>query len=135
MRLFPVESVNSNAPRSTGSESSAAAGPVPRSTVVVASNYHGKQQGQATGFLASAIPLAQVVSLLIAGALAYLVHCGVPPRAVADLNLAQLSALAASGNDVAGRVVAVCGAALKPASARGLRRRLDARVAKHAGIT
>jgi MFS family permease len=40
----------------------------PSLTVVVASNYHGKQQGQAIGFLASAIPLAQVVSLLVAGA-------------------------------------------------------------------
>jgi MFS family permease len=42
----------------------------PALTVVIASNYHGKQQGQAIGFLASAIPLAQVVSLLVAGALA-----------------------------------------------------------------
>ena len=42
----------------------------PALTVVIASNYHGKQQGQAIGFLASAIPLAQVVSLLLAGALA-----------------------------------------------------------------
>jgi MFS family permease len=42
----------------------------PAMTVVIASNYKGKQQGQAIGFLASAIPLAQVVSLLIAGALA-----------------------------------------------------------------
>jgi predicted MFS family arabinose efflux permease len=42
----------------------------PALTVVIASNYHGRQQGQAIGFLASAIPLAQVVSLLAAGALA-----------------------------------------------------------------
>ena len=42
----------------------------PALTVVIASNYHGRQQGQAIGFLASAIPLAQVVSLLLAGALA-----------------------------------------------------------------
>ncbi len=42
----------------------------PALTVVIARNYHGKQQGQAIGFLASAIPLAQVVSLLLAGALA-----------------------------------------------------------------
>jgi MFS family permease len=42
----------------------------PALTIVVASNYHGKQQSQAIGFLASAIPLAQVVSLLLAGALA-----------------------------------------------------------------
>jgi MFS family permease len=42
----------------------------PALTIVVASSYHGKQQSQAIGFLASAIPLAQVVSLLLAGALA-----------------------------------------------------------------
>lgn len=42
----------------------------PSLTVIIASNYHGKQQAQAIGFLASAIPLAQVVSLLIAGAFA-----------------------------------------------------------------
>jgi MFS family permease len=42
----------------------------PALTVVIASNYQGRQQGQAIGFLASAIPLAQVVSLLAAGALA-----------------------------------------------------------------
>ncbi len=42
----------------------------PALTVVIASSYQGKQQGQAIGFLASAIPLAQVVSLLLAGALA-----------------------------------------------------------------
>lgn len=42
----------------------------PALTVVIASNYQGKQQSQAIGFLASAIPLAQVVSLLIAGAFA-----------------------------------------------------------------
>ena len=42
----------------------------PALTVVIASNYRGRQQGQAIGFLASAIPLAQVVSLLIAGAFA-----------------------------------------------------------------
>ncbi len=42
----------------------------PSLTVIIASNYQGRQQGQAIGFLASAIPLAQVVSLLIAGAFA-----------------------------------------------------------------
>ncbi len=42
----------------------------PAMTVTIAANYHGKQQSQAIGFLASAIPLAQVVSLLLAGALA-----------------------------------------------------------------
>jgi len=42
----------------------------PALTVIIASNYHGKQQGQAIGFLASAIPLAQVVSILIAGVFA-----------------------------------------------------------------
>ena len=42
----------------------------PSLTVIVASNYQGRQQAQAIGFLASAIPLAQVVSLLIAGAFA-----------------------------------------------------------------
>jgi MFS family permease len=42
----------------------------PSLTVIIASNYRGKQQAQAIGFLASAIPLAQVVSLLIAGAFA-----------------------------------------------------------------
>lgn len=42
----------------------------PALTVVIASSYKGKQQGQAIGFLASAIPLAQVISLLLAGALA-----------------------------------------------------------------
>jgi MFS family permease len=42
----------------------------PALTVMIASNYQGKQQAQAIGFLASAIPLAQVVSLLLAGALA-----------------------------------------------------------------
>ena len=40
---------------------------VPALTVMIASNYRGAQQAQAIGFLASAIPLAQVVSLLIAG--------------------------------------------------------------------
>ena len=40
---------------------------VPALTVIIASNYRGPQQAQAIGFLASAIPLAQVVSLLIAG--------------------------------------------------------------------
>lgn len=39
----------------------------PAMTVAIASNYRGKQQGQAIGFLASAIPLAQIVSLLVAG--------------------------------------------------------------------
>ena len=43
---------------------------VPALTVMIAANYHGRQQGQAIGFLASAIPLAQVISLLIAGAFA-----------------------------------------------------------------
>ena len=42
----------------------------PALTVVIARNYQGRQQAQAIGFLASAIPLAQVVSLLIAGAFA-----------------------------------------------------------------
>jgi MFS family permease len=42
----------------------------PALTVIIASNYHGKQQGQAIGFLAAAIPLAQVVSILIAGVFA-----------------------------------------------------------------
>lgn len=42
----------------------------PALTVIIASNYHGRQQGQAIGFLASAIPLAQVVSILIAGVFA-----------------------------------------------------------------
>ena len=42
----------------------------PALTVIIASSYQGKQQGQAIGFLASAIPLAQVISLLLAGALA-----------------------------------------------------------------
>lgn len=42
----------------------------PSLTVIIASNYQGRQQAQAIGFLASAIPLAQVVSLLIAGAFA-----------------------------------------------------------------
>jgi MFS family permease len=42
----------------------------PALTVAIAANYQGKQQAQAIGFLASAIPLAQVVSLLLAGALA-----------------------------------------------------------------
>ena len=42
----------------------------PSLTVIIAHNYQGRQQGQAIGFLASAIPLAQVVSLLIAGAFA-----------------------------------------------------------------
>lgn len=42
----------------------------PSLTVIIARNYQGKQQAQAIGFLASAIPLAQVVSLLIAGAFA-----------------------------------------------------------------
>ena len=42
----------------------------PALTVLIARNYHGKQQAQAIGFLASAIPLAQVVSLLIAGSFA-----------------------------------------------------------------
>lgn len=39
----------------------------PALTVLIARNYQGKQQAQAIGFLASAIPLAQVISLLIAG--------------------------------------------------------------------
>ncbi len=39
----------------------------PAFTVMIAANYHNKQQAQAVGFLASAIPLAQVISLLIAG--------------------------------------------------------------------
>lgn len=39
----------------------------PALTVIIASNYRGPQQAQAIGFLAAAIPLAQVVSLLIAG--------------------------------------------------------------------
>lgn len=38
----------------------------PAPTVLIARNYHGKQQAQAIAFLASAIPLAQVISLLIA---------------------------------------------------------------------
>ena len=42
----------------------------PALTVIIASSYHGKQQASAIGFLAAAIPLAQVVSLLIAGAFA-----------------------------------------------------------------
>jgi len=42
----------------------------PSLTVIIAGNYQGQQQSQAIGFLASAIPLAQVVSLLIAGAFA-----------------------------------------------------------------
>jgi MFS family permease len=42
----------------------------PSLTVIIASNYRGRQQAQAIGFLASAIPLAQVVSLLVAGAFA-----------------------------------------------------------------
>jgi MFS family permease len=42
----------------------------PALTVIIASSYHGRQQAQAIGLLASAIPLAQVVSLLIAGAFA-----------------------------------------------------------------
>ncbi|HYO88562.1 MAG TPA: MFS transporter, partial [Candidatus Limnocylindrales bacterium] len=42
----------------------------PALTVMIAANYKGKQQGQAIGFLASAIPLAQVISLLIAGTFA-----------------------------------------------------------------
>lgn len=39
----------------------------PALTVLIAKNYRGRQQAQAIGFLASAIPLAQVISLLIAG--------------------------------------------------------------------
>lgn len=39
----------------------------PALTVMIASSYSGKQQAKAIGFLASAIPLAQVVSLLVAG--------------------------------------------------------------------
>lgn len=39
----------------------------PTLTVLIARNYKGRQQAQAIGFLASAIPLAQVISLLIAG--------------------------------------------------------------------
>ena len=39
----------------------------PALTVLIARNYRGRQQAQAIGFLASAIPLAQVISLLIAG--------------------------------------------------------------------
>lgn len=42
----------------------------PALTVMIAANYKGRQQAQAIGFLASAIPLAQVVSLLTAGWLA-----------------------------------------------------------------
>ncbi len=42
----------------------------PALTVLIAANYKGRQQAQAIGFLASAIPLAQVVSLIIAGYLA-----------------------------------------------------------------
>ena len=42
----------------------------PSLTVIIAKNYQGPQQAQAIGFLAAAIPLAQVVSLLIAGAFA-----------------------------------------------------------------
>jgi MFS family permease len=42
----------------------------PALTVVIARNYQGPRQAQAIGFLASAIPLAQVVSLLVAGAFA-----------------------------------------------------------------
>ena len=42
----------------------------PALTVMIASNYRDKQQAWAIGFLALAIPLAQVVSLLIAGAFA-----------------------------------------------------------------
>lgn len=42
----------------------------PSLTVIIAHNYQDRQQGQAVGFLAAAIPLAQVVSLLIAGAFA-----------------------------------------------------------------
>lgn len=39
----------------------------PALTVTIAANYKGRQQAAAIGFLASAIPLAQVISLLIAG--------------------------------------------------------------------
>ena len=39
----------------------------PALTVLIARNYQGRQQAQAIGFLASGIPLAQVISLLIAG--------------------------------------------------------------------
>lgn len=42
----------------------------PALTVMIASSYKDQQQASAIGFLASAIPLAQVVSLLIAGAFA-----------------------------------------------------------------
>lgn len=42
----------------------------PALTVMIAANYKGRQQAQAIGFLASAIPLAQVISLLLAGYLA-----------------------------------------------------------------
>lgn len=47
----------------------------PALTVLIASSYHGKQQAQAIGFLASAIPLAQVISLLIAGWFASTIGC------------------------------------------------------------
>ena len=40
---------------------------VPALTVMIAANYHQRQQAQAIGFLAAAIPLAQVISLLVAG--------------------------------------------------------------------
>jgi MFS family permease len=40
---------------------------VPALTVMIAANYHRRQQAQAIGFLATAIPLAQVISLLVAG--------------------------------------------------------------------
>lgn len=39
----------------------------PALTVIIATNYKAKQQAQAIGFLASAIPLSQVISLLVAG--------------------------------------------------------------------
>lgn len=39
----------------------------PALTVIIARNYKEKQQAQAIGFLAAAIPLAQVISLLVAG--------------------------------------------------------------------
>lgn len=39
----------------------------PALTVLIAKNYQGRQQAQAIGFFAAAIPLAQVISLLVAG--------------------------------------------------------------------
>jgi MFS family permease len=42
----------------------------PALTVFIATNYHGKKQGQAIGLLAAAIPAAGVLALLIAGTFA-----------------------------------------------------------------